>query len=265
MTRVHHLNCGTLHVPPGPRAACHCLLIETDRGEGLALVDTGIGLEDVRRPLERIGTEAIEAAGFQFDEAQTALRQIEAMGLRPEAVRDIVLTHADPDHAGGLADFPWARVHISEEEHRSLTRGEPPARLPRYSQPQFAHGPDWRAHAAENGTTRDWFGLEARELRLSIGAEALLVPLFGHTHGHCGVAVRTQGRWVLHAGDAYYLRAELERDDHPVSALAAARADDDAMRRASLEHLRTLARDHASELEMFGYHDFGEFPAAGPR
>ena len=76
------------------------------------------------------------------------------------------------------------------------------------------------------------------------------------------MAVRQGARWLLHVGDAYYLRVELTADDHPVSALTAARADDDHERRASLEHLRRLARDHAGEVEMFGYHDFGEFPAA---
>jgi hypothetical protein len=69
---------------------------------------------------------------------------------------------------------------------------------------------------------------------------------------------------VLHVGDAYYLRVELGRDDHPVSALAAQRADDNPMRVASLEHLRRLARDHAGEIDLFGYHDFAEFPPVTP-
>jgi glyoxylase-like metal-dependent hydrolase (beta-lactamase superfamily II) len=29
-----------------------------------------------------------------------------------------------------------------------------------------------------------------------------LVPLFGHTRGHCGVAVRTASGWLFHVGDA---------------------------------------------------------------
>jgi glyoxylase-like metal-dependent hydrolase (beta-lactamase superfamily II) len=102
---------------------------------------------------------------------------------------------------------------------------------------------------------------------LPAGVDARLVPLFGHTHGHCGVAVRHGERWLLHVGDAYYLRAELSSDDHPVSALAAARADDDRLRRAHLAELRRLARDHGAEVELFGYHDFTEFPpgtATGP-
>lgn len=253
MTTVHHINAGWLHVPPGPRACCHCLLLEDRRG--VALVDTGIGLLDVRDPEGRVGAEAIKAAGFQFDEAEAAARQIERLGLRPADVKHIVLTHGDPDHAGGVADFPDAEVHLSEEEWASIRSGNP-----RYSAAQFAHGPRVRTYGPSG---RRWFGMEAREVACGLEAEVLLVPLFGHTLGHCGVAVGREGRWVLHVGDTYYLRVELERDDHPVSQLAAARADDDAARRASLERIRRLVREHGGEVEVTGYHDVAELPRGG--
>jgi glyoxylase-like metal-dependent hydrolase (beta-lactamase superfamily II) len=31
-----------------------------------------------------------------------------------------------------------------------------------------------------------------------------MVPLFGHTMGHCGVAIQSTRGWMLHAGDAYF-------------------------------------------------------------
>lgn len=246
---VHHLNCGVLHVPPGPRAACHCLLLERDGR--LALVDTGIGLEDIARPVERIGQAAIDGAGFQFHESLTAARQIERLGFRTADVTDIVLTHGDADHAGGLADFPAAAVHVSAEEHARIVAGDC-----RYSAAQFEHGPRWVVHS-ESGD--QWFGLASRTLPLSIGVTAMLVPLFGHTLGHCGVAVHDGSKWLLHVGDAYYLRVELSTDDHPVSALATLRADDDDARRRSLAVLRRLQYEHGAEIAMFGYHDFEEF------
>jgi glyoxylase-like metal-dependent hydrolase (beta-lactamase superfamily II) len=247
---IHHLNCGLLHAPPGPVASCHCFLIELGDGR-LVLIDTGIGLEDIARPLERIGRTAIEAAGFQFHERLTAIRQVERLGFRAEDVTDIVLSHADPDHAGGLADFPGATVHVSAEEREQIAAGNA-----RYSLPQFDHGPRWVVHPASG---ERWHGLESRAIGLG---EVRLIPLFGHTLGHCGVAVRKpdNGRWLLHVGDAYYLRVELATDDHPVSALASLRADDDACRRASLAELRRLVRDHGSDVELIGYHDLGEFP-----
>ena len=53
---------------------------------------------------------------------------------------------------------------------------------------------------------------------------------------------------------------ELASDDHPVSQLATLRADDERLRQSSLAELRRLAREHADEIELFGYHDFTEFP-----
>lgn len=255
MTVIHHINCGSMHAPPSAKAICHCLLLE-DPG-GLALIDTGVGLLDVRRPLERIGRPLIDIVGFKFDEADTAVRRVEALGFRTQDVAHAVLTHGDPDHAGGLADFPHARVHVSEEEHAAVARGGF-----RYLPVQFAHGPKWQTYPP---SACQWFGLEARPVALGFELELLLVPLPGHTLGHCGVAIAQGDRWVLHVGDAYYLRVELTTDGHPVSRLTTARADDDGQRRASLEHLRRLAREHADEITLFGYHDPDEFPHGNDR
>jgi glyoxylase-like metal-dependent hydrolase (beta-lactamase superfamily II) len=254
MTTIHHINCGTLLVPPYPTIPCHCLLLEDERR--LALVDTGIGLLDVRNPVERLGRALIDTAGFQFNESDTAVRRVGALGYRAEDVRHVVLTHGDPDHAGGLADFPDAQVHVSEEEQAHISGGHR-----RYVPAQFAHRPAWKTHGR---SARRWFGLEARPVELGFSSEVLLVPLTGHTLGHCGVAVQQGDRWLLHAGDAYYLRVELETDDHPVSALAAQRADDDGQRRTSLENLRRLVRDHGDEVHVVGYHDLTELPAGYP-
>ena len=100
MTNIHHINCGSLQVSPNTKASCHCLLLEDK--DGLALVDTGIGLLDVQQPLERIGQPLIDMAGFQFHEEDTAVRQVEKRGFRTTDVTHVVLSHCDPDHVGGL-------------------------------------------------------------------------------------------------------------------------------------------------------------------
>lgn len=254
MTTIHHLNCGTLAVPGYPTVVCHCLLMQD--GKQLALIDTGIGLKDVQHPVERLGHSLIEMAGFQFHESDTAVRRIEALGLSPDDVRHIVLTHGDPDHAGGLADFPQAQVHVSAEEQAHIADEHW-----RYVPTQFAHSPRWKTYGR---STHRWFGMEARDVELGFSSDVLLIPLFGHTLGHSGVAVQQGDRWLLHVGDAYYLRAELTDNDHPVTLLAAQRADDDAQRRASLELLRRLVQDHEEEVEVIGYHDLSELPENYP-
>ena len=250
MMKVHHINCGTLRVANYPTVVCHCLLIEDPHG--LALVDTGIGLLDVKNPVERLGQPLIDLAGFQFNEHDTAVRRIEKLGFSTSDVRHILLTHGDPDHAGGLADFRNAKVHLAEEELASIMSGHP-----RYVAGQFEHHPQWQTYRQNE---EEWFGLPARPTALGFSEQVLLIPLSGHTAGHCGVAFQQGDEWLLHAGDAYYLRVELSAEQHPVSALAAQRADNDEARRSSLSKLRRLLAEHGDEVEIFGYHDISELP-----
>jgi len=242
---IYHINIGSLITADSIHVPCHGLLLEL--GKELVLVDSGIGLLDVQNPTERIGTELINLAGFQFNEEDTAVRRIEELGYQPSDVRHIILTHGDPDHAGGLADFPQATVHVAQEELANIESGNG-----RYRPPHFAHPPLWKTYGP---STERWFGLEARPISFESGDRVFLIPLFGHTKGHSGVAIRLEDGWLLHAGDAYYLQVELKQDDHPVSILTAQRADDNSQRLHSLEELRRVLRDHGSEIQAYCYHE----------
>jgi len=125
--RIHHLNCISScplggHLMDGRtpgvltrgKLCCHCLAIETN--DGLVLVDTGFGLRDVANPRSRLSGFFLALLSPEFREEMTALRQIERLGYRAEDVRHVVLTHLDFDHAGGLDDFPNARVHMLQQE-----------------------------------------------------------------------------------------------------------------------------------------------------
>ncbi|WP_051484150.1 MBL fold metallo-hydrolase [Rhizobium sp. CF080] len=54
----------------------------------------------------------------------TAAWQIQSLGYPARDVRHIVLTHLDFDHAGGIADFPRARIHVLTDEYLNLERRE---------------------------------------------------------------------------------------------------------------------------------------------
>lgn len=248
MIKVHHLNCVKIEVPINDRVIGHCLLLQ--EGNKLALVDAGIGVLDTLHPETRIGKQLIEMAGFKFDESLTALRQIEALGLDPDAVTDIVISHLDPDHIGGLADFPNAAIHVAEEELRNFHSGKP-----RYLAHQLAHSANIVVYPSSSG---EWFGFEARRVALPMDIELYLVPLFGHTLGHCGIALKEQGQWLFYIGDAYYMRVELDDQTHPVNQLAQFQADDNNMRLDSLERIRQLLQQHP-EVKVFGYHDVLEY------
>lgn len=224
---------------------CHCLVIES--AGGLTLVDTGIGAGAF------LGFTMM--VGAALDLAETMPAQLERLGYQRSDVRDIVLTHLDVDHAGALAHFPQARVHLHAAELQAALSPATASERRRYRSTQWAHGPQWVTYG-EAG--EPWFGLEARPLDGVDGVA--LVPLSGHSRGHSGVAVQQGG--LLHAGDAYYVHGELADPPRCPAHLRLAQwsiATDHALRLANLERLRQLP----SEVKVFSAHDAGELAAYG--
>jgi glyoxylase-like metal-dependent hydrolase (beta-lactamase superfamily II) len=261
---IHHLDCGTMCPRAAPRlglvdpAAGHlvarCLLIEDSAG--LVLVDTGFGSLDVATP-SRLGPARFVVSP-RLDAAQTAAAQVRALGHDPGDVRHILVTHLDLDHAGGLADFPSAEVHVHTAELDVVRRKPLRARL-RYRFAQWDHGPRWVEHAAAG---EPWFGFERVKLVDGLDAEIAMIPLIGHTAGHSGYAVRSGDRWLLHAGDAYLSHGEIaspRRSSTGLTVYHALNSDDAKRRRANADRLAALARDHEDAVTVFCSHDPTEF------
>jgi glyoxylase-like metal-dependent hydrolase (beta-lactamase superfamily II) len=270
--RIHHLNCGSLcplggrlfggaggPLSPAPMC-CHCLLIEGN--DRLILVDTGLGVEDVNEP-ERLGFLFNAMTRPRLEVAETALRQVVDMGYRPSDVRHIVPTHLDLDHAGGIGDFPGAAVHVFDGELRAALNPSSLTERSRYRAVQIAAVKKW-APVKEEGES--WFGFSAVQAIPGTRDEVLLVPLPGHTRGHCGVAIRRSDDWLLHCGDAYFHRSEVEPGGGAAPKglrLFESLAEvDGAQRRANQARLRELARLAAGEVKLICSHDLAEFATA---
>jgi glyoxylase-like metal-dependent hydrolase (beta-lactamase superfamily II) len=206
--RIHHLDCCTMSPRfTSVRLPSHCLLLETD-AHGLVLVDTGIGVEDVRKP-RRLGR--FFGPIMQIDRTKThmpALSQIEASGFHREDVRHIVLTHLDFDHAGGLSDFPEAMVHVHAKEKDAPRARATFMEKERYKPVQLAHGPRWETYDSPG---EPWMGMPAARRLLGLPPEILALPMPGHSQGHAAIAVDTGHGWLVHAGDAYFHRSVTER------------------------------------------------------
>ncbi len=132
-----------------------------DTGQEKILVDTGRG--QVGRLLEHLGYA----------------------GIRPEEISAVFITHAHPDHIGGLLLggrplFPRARLLIGEAELRFwLGQANPPANLL---------------------ALRDRFTPVAPGTEIAPGVTVFAT--YGHTPGHLAVQVRSQGETLWHLGDA---------------------------------------------------------------
>jgi glyoxylase-like metal-dependent hydrolase (beta-lactamase superfamily II) len=270
--RIHHLNCGTMcplggwlidGLPgvfrPG-HLVCHCLLIESEHG--LVLVDTGFGMCDVEVPVPRLSPLMVEAMRIRLDARQTAIYQLRQLGFSPLDVRHIVLTHLDFDHAGGLDDFPRAEVHVFAPE--AVVAEERPGAIARrrYRPMQWHWRSRWREYKVDGDP---WFGFAAVRDLVGLPPEILLVPLAGHTIGHCGVAVQEPEGWLLHAGDAYFFREEMN-PDRPwctpgLRGYQRLMEMDRAARLRNQSRLRRLVREHGAAVRVFCAHDPVELAA----
>lgn len=260
--KIHHLNCGSV-CPSCQRLmqgrggwlepaqmCCHCLLIEDENG--LVLVDTGFGVQDVTHA-QSLGAGFLAVMRPKLDLAETALRQVQALGYSPSDVQHIVVTHLDLDHAGGLPDFPKARVHVLQQEHDAALNPKTIPERSRYRAHQFAHRPRWHTYQP---TDQTWYGFSGVREVAGIDRTILLVPLLGHTQGHCGIAVQDGDGWLLHVGDLYFDRRSLQGQAPTLMQLSERlMAHDNAQRLANVARVEQLRRDQGRFIDIFCAHD----------
>jgi glyoxylase-like metal-dependent hydrolase (beta-lactamase superfamily II) len=193
---IHIFNAFTCNArwPSKLKTGTVCMLVETE--QGLTLIDTGLGLEDYHHPhamvnLFRILTE------MPFNPDETAINQVRKLGYQPEDVHHIVLTHMHFDHCGGLPDFPWAQVHVHRREFEAFTGKMHHWTDLAYIRRHIARVKDWNLYDTGD---ENWYDFKA--IRLPFKPEMWLVPLHGHSRGHCGVAVKLEKGWYFNAADA---------------------------------------------------------------
>ncbi len=144
--------------------------------------------------------------GYDHKEAQMRGRPIrldpgEALapfGLKPEDITEIIVTHLHYDHAGGLALFPNAHLHLQAAEMAFATG------------PCMCHdtlrAPFTAGHVCE-AVTRLYRGkLTFHEGDSEIADGVTVHCIGGHSRGLQAVRVRTQAGWIVLASDAahYY-------------------------------------------------------------
>jgi N-acyl homoserine lactone hydrolase len=129
--------------------------------------------------------------------------QLLRLGIRPDDVAKVVLTHLHSDHANGVRSFPRTPIFISETEYQSFhsRAGRFINRLtlnvPANFSPQFFRFRPER------------FGTFDASYPLTKAGDVVAVPTPGHTRGHLSVIVRDGGISYFLAGDVTYDEAAL--------------------------------------------------------
>jgi glyoxylase-like metal-dependent hydrolase (beta-lactamase superfamily II) len=130
---------------------------------------------------------------------------LRALGIEPDGIRDVVVTHFHYDHLGGYQWFPNARFHVQDDEMRYATGRH-------MCHSRFNHGYDV---ADVEGMVRLVFAGRVQFVK----GEATMAPgislhrIGGHTAGMQCVRVHTKRGWVVVASDTshYYEHFEANR------------------------------------------------------
>jgi glyoxylase-like metal-dependent hydrolase (beta-lactamase superfamily II) len=162
------------------------------RGGGRSfVVDTGFGRKEAER------------RGFSHALQVPIEESLAVLGVAPEAVADVVLTHLHWDHAGNHDLFPRARYHVQDREARFCT-----GRC-------MCHGFLRRPYSVED-VTAFVHKLYAGRIQFHDGA-ADIAPgitvhwIGGHARGLQVVRVRTRRGWVVLASDASHYYANIDQ------------------------------------------------------
>ncbi|CAJ1505229.1 MBL fold metallo-hydrolase [[Mycobacterium] burgundiense] len=157
-------------------------------GDRTILVDAGLGVEFP-----------------DFPRAGQTVHRLEAAGIDPSAVTDVVLTHLHMDHVGGLLTAglkerlrPDLRVHVASAEAEfweapDFSHTEMPAPVPdalRSIASRFLD--EYRGH------------LRTFETEYEVAPGVLVARTGGHTPGHSIVRLASGGEGLTFAGDAVF-------------------------------------------------------------
>ena len=175
----------TSEYPAGPKALVgSCYLIR--HGSDYMLWDTGIPGGIVGHPIETPQLRATLAA--------TLVDQLARIGVRPDQVSVVGISHYHFDHTGQAASFPHARLIMGAGDVAALRGSEPGIdRAP--LAPWLTGG----GAVTEANGDHDVFG----------DGKVIVLNLPGHTPGHRGLLVRLASGPVLLSGDTYHFAEQV--------------------------------------------------------
>ena len=202
------------------------------------------GVFDKRAQIRSLGSLPLYVTNQGVVEKGAAIdERLAAMGISPEELDMVLLSHLDCDHANGLKLVSGARrILVSRAELDFAGNGSLVNRI-RYNADW------WRATKLE---TFDWNGTEGpvgHSYDVFGDGSILMVNIPGHSKGLCAMKIiGADGRFVLLFADGGYARRSWEE------LVTSGIADDKAAQKKSLEWIRAQSLD-ANCVESLANHD----------
>jgi glyoxylase-like metal-dependent hydrolase (beta-lactamase superfamily II) len=136
-------------------------------------------------------------ARLDVNEDTDLAARLGVLGISPQNVRWLVLTHLHLDHAGGIGYFPKSEILVA---HKELVR-------PYVAVEQLF--PSWFSPMPVGYFDEIGGAFEVGHV-LTRAGDVILVPTPGHTVGHQSVIFKTSGPSFFFGGDACFSSAHLE-------------------------------------------------------
>lgn len=186
-------------------------------------------------------------------EQGTAAAALARVGIDPESVRHVIITHFHADHIGGLADFPKARVYYHEDALSPLAALSPLKQTLQAFLPQLVPADlSVRSQTIPQNQFQEDNELSLPVFDLFDDRTLRLVYLPGHAPGQLGIWFEHENGSLLYATDAYWRTMQIDQAvDLPRPVLKM--QWDPTAYRATLEKLRRLRA--AGNIKLLACHD----------
>lgn len=190
------------------------VLIEHER-LGNILFDTGYGQNFFEETRHFPASLYRNITPVTLNDEDTALAQLARLGISPDSIRFIIISHFHADHLGGLRDFPKARFIASRAAYASVKgirgiRAVKKAFLPGMLPADFASRLDFLEEVSAG--VQAPFGSFASGFDLLGDGSIMAVALPGHAAGQIGIRLMDQDGvdWFFIADAAWHERTYKE-------------------------------------------------------